>query len=179
MRNGGGLPILRQLIFLGLGVAAIYLPLTPIAPGADQVAPDALFCVAVAWVLRDPAAAPVLLVLALGVFADVMLSRPPGLGALGLLFATELARTRRELLRGTPILVEWLVVVMVYAFIVAVTHAVLRLSFADSPAPALMLRLVGETALLYVIVSLALALGLRLFGPRGPHFRDPAAESLP
>jgi rod shape-determining protein MreD len=169
----GRVPVMRQLTFLGLGIVAIYLPLTPISPGADQVAPDALYCLAVAWVLRDPAAAPLWAILALGVFADIMLSRPPGLGALGLLLATEIARSRRELLRGTPILLEWLLVMAFFTLTVIAIQAVLRLTFAQAPPPEVALRLIAETAVLYVIVSLALGLGLRLFGRRAAPFRDP------
>jgi rod shape-determining protein MreD len=169
-------PVLRQLAFLTLGIAAVYLPLTPLAPGADRVAPDVLYCLVIAWVLRDPAAAPLWAVLALGLFADLMLSRPLGLGALGLMLASEFARSRGDMLNGTPIVVEWIAAIMVFALLVAAIEAVLRASFTPAPGFDLSLRLVVQTALLYPVVSLATALGMRLFGPRAPRLRDTAAE---
>jgi rod shape-determining protein MreD len=171
-------PFLRRLAFLALGIAAVYLPLTPLAPGADRVAPDVLYCLVIAWVLRDPAAAPLWTILALGLFADLMLSRPIGLCALGLLFASEFARNHGDILRGTPIVVEWIAAVLVFALMIACIGAVLRASFAPAPGFDLSLRLVVQTALLYPVVSLATALGMRLFGPHAPRQRDTAAGRL-
>jgi penicillin-binding protein 2 len=55
--------------------------------------PDLVYCLAIAWTIRRPDEAPRWAILALGLAGDVMISRPPGIGALGLLLAAEAARS--------------------------------------------------------------------------------------
>ena len=73
----------RLTLFVTFGLLTILAPLVPLAPGADRVPPDLLYCVVMIWVLRAPAAAPLWAVLALGLLADALLMRPPGLGRAG------------------------------------------------------------------------------------------------
>lgn len=164
--------LIRQAVFLLLCLATVYLPLAPVAPGADRVAPDALFCLAMAWVLRDPASAPLWIILLAGLLADALLARPLGLGALALVVATEIARSRREAVMGTNLLIEWLFVFSVFCLTWFGLLLVLRLSFSEAPSLETTLRLLREIALLYPVVSLASMLGFRIFGPR-PSVREP------
>ena len=83
----------------------------PLGPGGALVAPDLLYCLLVAWVVRRPARTPLWAIVALGLFADVMLSRPLGLGALALMLAVEAFRRRAVLFHGAPFLLEWLAAV--------------------------------------------------------------------
>ena len=101
-------PFIEKAIFLGLGVVAVEAALIPLGPGGALVAPDLLFGLVVAWVVRRPATAPLWAVLALGLFADLMLSRPLGLGALGLLLASEWFRRGGAASRPAPFPLEWL-----------------------------------------------------------------------
>ena len=132
MRRRRSPALLRQGAFLLVCAAAIYLPLAPLAPGSERVAPDVLFCVVIAWVLRDPASAPAWIIIAAGLVADLVLARPVGLGALGLLAASELARAQRDRIHGINILVEWIAVLLLFVLTWAATLFVLRLSFAHS-----------------------------------------------
>ncbi|MCB1352498.1 MAG: rod shape-determining protein MreD [Rhodobacteraceae bacterium] len=165
MRRRRSPALLRQGAFLLVCAAAIYLPLAPLAPGSERVAPDVLFCVVIAWVLRDPASAPAWIIIAAGLVADLVLARPVGLGALGLLAASELARAQRDRIHGINILVEWIAVLLLFVLTWAATLFVLRLSFADTPGLDISLRLVTETAMMYPLISLVAALGMRIFGP--------------
>ena len=51
-------PLIEKAIFLGLGVVAVEAALIPLGPGSALVAPDLLFGLVVAWVIRRPATAP-------------------------------------------------------------------------------------------------------------------------
>ena len=95
-----------------LSVLAVMIPL---GPGGALVAPDLLYCLLVAWVVRRPARTPLWRVVALGLFADVMLSRPLGLGALGLMLVVETFRRRALLFHGAPFLLEWGAAVAAFA----------------------------------------------------------------
>jgi rod shape-determining protein MreD len=155
----------RQAAFVAICLCTVYLPMTPLAPGADRVAPDALFCIVTAWVLRDPASAPLAIILAAGLLSDILLARPPGLGALGLVLASEVARSYREAITGINIVAEWLAVTAIFCVMWLAMLSVLRISFSDPPDLDTVIRLCIETALFYPVVSLATALGVRIFGP--------------
>lgn len=157
---------LRQGAFFLLCIAVVYLPLVPLAPGQDRVAPDMLFCFVIAWVLRDPASAPLWIILAAGLLADTLMARPLGLGALGLVLASEIARGQRTTVRNTNIVMEWLFAILLFCLMWFGMMLALRLSFSDTPDLKTTLRLLLEIALLYPVISLAVALGFRMFGPR-------------
>jgi len=158
---------LRGLLLAGLGLAAVQSALIPLAPGSGLVPPDLLYCLIVAWALRDPATVPLWLVVTLGLFADVMLSRPLGLGALGLVLAAEVARGIGAHPRGMPFLLEWLSAVAGFAIILAGTHLVLRLSFAEPPSGLASAHYLAATAIAYPIIAMVVARGVGLRAARG------------
>ena len=70
----------EKALLVGLGVVAVVAAMTPLAPGGGMVAPDLLYAVIVAWVIRRPAATPLWAVLALGLYGCAgSLARRPGL----------------------------------------------------------------------------------------------------
>lgn len=164
--------LIRQSVFLILAIGAVYLPITPLAPGSDRVTPDLLYCLAMAWVLRDPDSAPLWIIVFAGLLADVLMARPLGLGALFLVLATEFARSHRDGLMTTNILVEWVAVLLLFCVCWFALLTVLRLAFSAAPDLDTTLRYFAETAFIYPVVSLSTALGMRLFGPRQRRF-DP------
>lgn len=155
-----------------LGLGAVYLALLPFAPGSGAAAPDLLYCVVAAFVIRAPGALPVAMVLALGLFADLILTRPPGLGALGLLGASEILRAPGGARRDWSAPREWLMAVLVFAAMVAILALLLKLTLLAPPTLAGLRGHVIATALAYPFVSLAVRW---LTGPR----RAPGREARP
>lgn len=160
--------ISRFLLFAAFGLMTILAPLVPHAPGADRVPPDLLYCVVMIWVLRAPAAAPLWAVVALGLLADALLMRPPGLGTLGLVLASEAGRARTPMPGGFGFLVEWLAVSGLFAVLTLATQAVLHLTLAPGADWSAALTLIILTALSYGPLAVALGWLLRLTGPRRP-----------
>jgi rod shape-determining protein MreD len=149
----------------GLGIVAIYAPLVPFSHGPDgAVTPDLLYCVVIAWIVRHPQSAPIWLILPLALLADLMLMRPVGLGALGLLAAAELLRARRERLRDQPFLAEWLAAAAAFAAVLASVRLALQLSFLEPPSMRDLADYWLSTALAYPFVAglLQFGLGVRL-----------------
>jgi rod shape-determining protein MreD len=147
-------PLWVQRGFLPLlGFIAIYLALLPLAPGGGAPMPDFLYCLVFAFVIRAPRAAPVLVVLTLGLFADLMLARPAGLGALGLLGVSELLRGPNGTPRDWSFAREWLFSVGAFALMIAAMTAILALSFAEPPSFAALRGHVIATALAYPPVA--------------------------
>ena len=102
------LPALAETPLLtGLGVLSVLAVTMPLGPGGALVAPDMLYCLLVAWAIRRPAQLPLWVVVALGLFADLLLSRPLGLGALAQLLVVEAFRRRALFFHGTPFVLEW------------------------------------------------------------------------
>ncbi len=152
-------------LFLGLGIVAVQATLIPLGPGGMLTAPDLLFCLVMAWMIRRPATAPFWAVLLLGLFADVMMSRPIGLGALGLILASEWFRLRTVRFQARPFLVEWLAVALAFATVLAAMQVALALVFAARPGIAAVIGYAITTALAYPLIVLGLAWCLNLRAP--------------
>ena len=161
-------PLLEKAIFVGLGVVAVEAALIPLGPGGALVAPDLLFGLTVAWVIRRPATAPLWAVLLLGIFADLMMSRPLGLGALGLLLASEWFRQHSARFQAAPFPLEWLAMALAFALVLAGMQLALALVFADGPGLAVLARYAVTTALAYPLVVLGLVWCLNLRGTAAP-----------
>jgi rod shape-determining protein MreD len=154
----------RALVVL-LALLALHLPLVPVGHEPARAAlPDLLFCVMAAAVARHPAAAPLPLVLGLGLAADVLLGRPLGLGALALVLATEVLRARRRGRGG--FLGEWLVVSVLFAAALAGMAFLLALALAGGPGLEPLVNHWVATILAYPLIAALLHLVLRLSGPR-------------
>ena len=161
-------PARSALLFL-LGAVAIHAALIPLGPGGMLVPPDLLYCLVIVWVLRAPDAAPVWLLVGLGLMADILLSRPIGLGALGLLLAAEVAGRNAATFRALPFFAEWAAASIGYAVILAGICTLLRLTFAETPGLQDVLRYLVATTIAYPLVALAVAWGVRLRPGEGSH----------
>jgi rod shape-determining protein MreD len=157
---------LETPVLVGLGVLATLAVTMPLGPGGELVAPDLLYCLLVAWAVRRPARTPLWAVVALGLFADVLLSRPIGLGALGLMLVVEAFRRRALLFHGAPFLIEWGAAAAGFALMLLGMRLALELVFVEPPGFRLLGRHLLATAIAYPLVVLGLAWCLRLRAPR-------------
>lgn len=160
-------------LLLLLGIVAVLAPLIPLGPGGRLTPPDLLFCLVLAWIVRRPEGTSLLLVAALGLFADLMLSRPLGLGALGLLLAAEVVRARARQLNELPFPAEWAVAGLAFAAVLALMRLALALTLADAPGLAGLGRYLLATLVAYPLVVLGVAWCLGIRAPRATRFGDP------
>jgi rod shape-determining protein MreD len=156
----------HRAAFAALVAALAVLRLMPldVAPAALP-GPDVILALAFAWVLRRPAYLPAWLVVALFLALDLLLQRPPGLGALAALLGTEFLRRRQEGGGAMPFLVEWAAVTGVLLALVAGTQAALALTFAPRPPLGLDILRALFTAAIY---PAAVAATVWLFKVRRP-----------
>ncbi len=157
-------PRLEMALLLGLGIGAIHIPLVPYSLAAeDGGPPDLLFCLVVAWMVRRPDTAPLVLILALGLLADVLNSRPLGLGALALVLSSELFRAQRSLLFGVPFVLEWIAVVLTLIVTALCAFLLLKVTFIDGPSMRQLMSQALVTALFYpvMVVFLHWIIGIR------------------
>lgn len=155
----------EALLLPAIGVVAIVGMTMPLDPGR-LTPPDLVWCLMVAWVVRRPERVPVWVAPLLGLLGDVLLMRPIGLGALGLMLGTEVFRGRAPALQSAPFLVEWVAAVAGYAAMLFGMRLVLGVTFADAPGLARLGLAVAATAVAYplVVFGLVWCLGLRARG---------------
>lgn len=95
--------------------------------------PDWMLCLTLAWVVRRPDLLPAPLVVAYFLFEDLLLHRPPGLGAFVVLLGTEFLRTRVQVLRGAGFWLEYLTVTVVMVVTFLVYRALLAIVMVPLP----------------------------------------------
>ncbi len=126
-------PLVETALFLGLGLVAVQAALIPLGPGGALVAPDLLYGLVIAWVIRAPGERA-----ALGGGGARPLRRRDAVAAAGARGARAGAGVRvvpaaAAALRGVPFLVEWLAASAVFAVMLAGMELALALVFADAP----------------------------------------------
>lgn len=157
-------PLAETVLVLLLAWALILAALLPSGFALDRPpGPDLIYCLAAAWVIRRPGEAPLWAILAIGLGGDILLSRPVGLGALGLLVVTEALRANAAGLRSGPFLLEWLVVAGAFALMTLGLNLALLLAFAAGSGAMRLAAHALVTALAYpaLVALLALGFGMR------------------
>lgn len=141
------------------------LPLQTVPRG--WAGPDLLFCLAMTWSVRRPDYVPTLLLGAVFLLADFLLSRPPGLAAALMLLACYDLRSRMRRLRDSGFAAEWLRATLLIVAVAVAYRVVLALLLLPVPPLALTAFQAVVTALCYPLVVgvSALLFGVRLSAP--------------
>lgn len=167
MSARSGPPRLIELVVVPVICLAAIIGMTmPLDPGR-LTPPDVVYCLMIGWVIRRPARVPLWMAPVLGLLGDVVLMRPIGLGALGLMLATEAFRARAGLFQSAPFVLEWLASVAGFAALLLGMRLVLGATFADVPTVARLGVAVMATGVAYPLVVLGLTWCLRIRGSGG------------
>lgn len=161
-------PIQFRLLYLLLAALVVFLRLLPLDLSAGRwPGPDWLLAVAFAWVLRRPDFMPVLLVAAVMLSTDLLFLRPPGLWTALAVIGLEFLRSREQLSRDLPFLIEWAMVSSVLVGMTMTNRLVLAIFVVDQPAFGLALLQMLATILCYPAVVLAsrAVFGIRKIAP--------------
>ncbi len=120
-------------LYLLLGLLAIAYPILPLQfSPARWPAPELLFALTMAWVVRQPESAPFLLIAGLALLADAVLMRPMGLWAVLLLMASETLRFSYKSIQERGLMVEFAVVAALLLAMLIVQNLLLWISFSQS-----------------------------------------------
>ena len=124
--------LLRALYF-ALGLLCIAYPLLPLQFTPDRfTAPDLIYVLTVAWVIRAPESAPFVLIAGLALLSDAVLMRPVGLWAMLLLGASEVVRFSYMAVRERGILAEFALAAGLFVAMLIIQNFFLWLSFSQS-----------------------------------------------
>lgn len=152
--------------YAGLCLLLMFLALLPLGMIPPAFAgPDLILAVTLAFVARRPDFVPVALLAAVFLLADLLLQRPPGLGAAVVLVVTEMLRSRAGGLRNMPFPLEWIAVALCVAAVTFGTRLILALTMTPQAPLGLSLIQMVMTILCYPLV---VALARLLFGVSRP-----------
>lgn len=158
---------LNPLLFLLAGLVAIGGPMIPMGLAANSVAfPDLLFAVTMAWVIRQPATAPMVLVAFLAILADALLMRPIGLWALMLLLGSEAVRLGHRTFRDIPFVLEWAYVAGLLVILILLQSVVMLVTFMPQYGVLTLFWHVLRTVAIYPVVVAVLHWGMRIRAPK-------------
>lgn len=142
-----------RAMFASLSAGIIFLHLLPLQTSPQGfVAPDLVLALGLCWALRRPEFVPALLVAGVMLFADLMLSRPPGLYAALSLLAVEVLKARAGQLRDMPFSVEWATAAMAIIAIILAYRICLALLIVEQLAIGTALLQILFTILCYPVV---------------------------
>ena len=97
-----------RLLFCTLCLVVMGYHLLPITPLSYVfMPPDLILCLALAWTVRRPEFAPLWLIAIIGLMADLLLLRVPGLWAAMTVIAASYVHRRRGQMHSTGFGVEW------------------------------------------------------------------------
>ncbi len=144
-----------RLLFSTLILLLAFFQMLPLGGQAGRLpGADLTIALTFAWVLRRPSYVPVPLLAALFLFLDLLLQRPPGLGAALMIGGAEMLRSRRDMSRAMPFPFEWALVTAVMVGMVALNQVALGLLVAERPPLGLALLRSLFTAAAYPLVVL-------------------------
>ncbi|SFC03213.1 hypothetical protein [Tropicimonas isoalkanivorans] len=142
-----------RLLFVALILLLAFVQILPLGPGAGKLpGPDLMLALTFAWVIRRPSYVPISLLAVLFLFLDLILQRPPGLGAALVLGGSEILRARQAASRSMPFLVEWALVTVVLLSLVGLSQFAMAIVVADRPPLGLGLLRAMFTAGVYPLV---------------------------
>ncbi len=169
-----GVPLwFYRLLFAAFALLAIAIPLLPLGFLASRLAmPDLFFALTIAWVVRSPKTAPLVLVALLAILADAVLSRPVGLWALLILILSELTRMNDRLIRDTGFIAEWLYFGAILTIMVILQNTVLFLTFAGAYPFNRLVQIVMLSMFWYPFIAGFLHYILRVRGPVSRNLPD-------
>lgn len=140
-------------LFLLLGLLTIAYPILPLQfTPARWPAPELLFALTMAWVVRQPDSAPFLLIALLAIMADAVLMRPMGLWALLLLMASETVRFSYRAIQERGLMMEFSMVAVLFLAMLIAQNILLWVSFSQSLELARMLQFAVQTLIFYPVM---------------------------
>lgn len=144
---------LFRALYLLLGLLAVAYPLLPLQFTPERwPAPELLFAITMAWVVRQPDSAPFLLIAGLALLADAVLMRPMGLWALLLMIGSETVRFSYRSIQERGLIMEISMVGTLLVAMVVVQSILLWVSFSQSLEAVQLAQFVMLTLLCYPVI---------------------------
>lgn len=148
---------MKRGVFLGVAFLVIVARLVPLDMRPPSwAAPDLLLLATLAWVVRKPNFAPVLMIAAIFLLADFLFLRPPGLWAALVVILSEAIRRQNREFRDMPLLVEWGTIAAGIVAITLINRLVLAIVVApQAPLGLTLIEMIATIVAYPVVVLLA------------------------
>lgn len=153
--------IVRALLLGLIGAFAVGIEAAPLGLAPRAVpSPDLLACVVAAVAVRQPEAAPLLVVFALGAARDLVTDVPPGAGAASLVLLLEMLRARSATLMRRSLVTECVWVAGALLAMLFLQYFLVLLTLSQPPYLMEIIRQWALTAALYPVVAPVVRWGL-------------------
>jgi len=166
--NGAKLRLtwLFQLALILFSALIIFFHLIPFTLTPTPLpAPDILFCIISALIIRRPEIVPFWIVGLIYFGFDVFLMRPLGIWTICILGATEALRSNIDAFRENLFLFEWLYTSLIFLLALIARQTLLAVSFASTPPAQSMVWEFVFTVAAYPIVLFIITYILRIKKP--------------
>ncbi|MDE2761148.1 MAG: hypothetical protein OXH90_12710 [Paracoccaceae bacterium] len=142
-----------RILFICLSFLILVINLIPVSfSNGFLTFPNLLYCLTASWIFRRPDYVTAPMILGIFLFQDILLGLPIGLGTFLMLAIFEFFRSRIELVRYQPFLIEWGLIAVSYLIFLILYQSLLIVTFSR---PALIGTLIFqfiETLLIYPVV---------------------------
>ena len=144
-----------RLGFVAFSLLTVFMSLLPTQVNFDSWGtPDVIFALALAWIVRRPFYAPVVLVGLVIFFQDMMLQRPPGLYAALIMLAMIRLRKQAYAPSDMTFLEEWLNAALSIVAVAIALRVIMTVTFLDLPRFGTHFGSVAFTVAIYPLVAL-------------------------
>lgn len=126
--------ILRKLALILFAALVLFYNLIPftLVPPAYP-APDILFCIVCALIIRRPEMVPIWMIVLIYLSFDLFLMKPLGAWTACILIATEVLRTNRDAFRENLFLYEWFYASLIFFLALAGNYVLYAVAIIPSP----------------------------------------------
>lgn len=144
-----------RLLLLVICLLVLLTGTVPGLPGAGHpLTPDILFCVTIAWLVRQPDHLPPIMLVILYLLRDIVLGQPVGLWTSAMLLAGLAAVMLRGWLMTRSFITEWAVAMVLHVSVLLFVSIVLTVALLPGISIEFLGASVLATALAYPLVAL-------------------------
>ena len=156
----------RQLLLILFAALVVFYKLIPFTLEPTELpAPDILFCVISALIIRRPEIVPFWIIAIIYFGFDVFLMQPPGVWTACILIATEVTRANRDTFRENLFLFEWFYLCLIFCLALLANRIFWAVSLVPTPPVSILFWEFFFTALAYPVVLFIITYILRIKKP--------------
>lgn len=157
---------LHWALFAAIALVAMLAQLLPLSVGSSHwPGPDLVLPLAMVWVVRRPDFMPVWLIASVALIMDLMLMRPPGLGAGLAVIMIEFLRSRANAAREWPLVLEWAIAGSLLTLVMLARRVILGIFSVPQTTLGLDLQQLISTVAVFPAVLLIAVAVMRLRPP--------------
>lgn len=157
-----------RILFICLSFLILVINLIPVSFSYGFLTfPNLLYCLTASWIFRRPDYVTAPMILGIFLFQDILLGLPIGLGTFLMLAIFEFLRSRIDLVRYQPFIIEWGLIAVNYLIFLILYQSLLIVTLSRPALIGTLIFQFFETLLVYPLVVFFSSSFLKV---KFPHF---------